>query len=110
MVYAGCYSGARLVLLQPTAGGVSATEVYFNPELKNKHGGMVLVGDYVYGFDDPGTLTCMEFKTGKTVWRDRSIGGNASVTYADGNLYCRSQRGTVALVVATPGGYQEKGQ
>jgi outer membrane protein assembly factor BamB len=52
----------------------------------------------------------MEFKTGKTVWRDKSVGGNASVTYADGNLYCRSQRGTMALVVATPAGYQEKGQ
>jgi len=110
LISAGYGSGAGLVRLQPAAGGVTATEVYFNPDLKSKHGGMVLVGDYVYGFDDPGTLTCMEFKTGKTVWRDRSVGGNASVTYADGHLYCRSQMGPVALVTATPAGYQENGR
>lgn len=107
LISAGYNTGAGAVKLETTPAGMTATEIYFNAELKSKHGGMVLVGDYVYGFDDPGTLTCMEFKTGKTVWRDRSVGGNASVTYADGNLYCRSQRGTVALVEATPAGYKE---
>jgi outer membrane protein assembly factor BamB len=111
LISAAYGSGAGLVKLDPAPDGTfTATEVYFNSQLKNKHGGMVLVGDYVYGFDDPGTLTCMEFKTGRTVWQDRSVGGNASVTFADGHLYCRSQRGTVALVVATPDGYQEHGR
>jgi outer membrane protein assembly factor BamB len=111
LISAAYGSGAGLVKLEPAADGTfTATEVYFNAQLKNKHGGMVLVGDYVYGFDDPGTLTCMEFKTGRTVWQDRSVGGNAAVTFADGHLYCRSQRGTVALVAATPDGYQETGR
>ena len=34
-------------------GGVVAEEVYFSRELKNKHGGIVKVGNYLYGdFDD----------------------------------------------------------
>lgn len=111
LIAAAYGTGAGLVKLDPApGGGITATEVYFNASLKNKHGGMVLIGDFVYGFDDPGTLTCIEFKTGRTVWQDRSVSGNASVTFADGHLYCRSQRGTVALVVATPDGYQEKAQ
>jgi hypothetical protein len=32
------------------------------------------------------------------------------VGYADGNLYFRYQNGTVALVGATPNGYEIKGQ
>jgi outer membrane protein assembly factor BamB len=102
--------GGGAVKLTTTPNGVTAEEVYFSRDLKNKHGGVVLVGDHLYGFDDPGTLVCMEFKTGKTVWTNRSVSGNASVFYADGHLYCRSQRGTVALVEATPEGYREKGR
>ena len=54
---------------------------------------------------------CQEFKTGKTVWNNQSVGKGA-LTYADGNLYFRSEGGSgaVALVVATPTGYQEKGR
>jgi outer membrane protein assembly factor BamB len=102
--------GGGAAKLTTTPAGVTAEPVYFSTELKNKHGGVVLVGDHLYGFDDPRTLTCLEFKTGKTVWRNPSVGGNGSVVFADGNLYVRSQRGTVALVEATPVGYNEKGR
>lgn len=101
--------GSGVVKLTPGANGVTAEEAYFTRDLKSKHGGVVLVGDYLYGFDDPGTLTCVEFKTGKVMWKDRSIGGNASVFYADGMLYCRSQRGDVALVEANPQMYVAHG-
>jgi outer membrane protein assembly factor BamB len=102
--------GGGAVKLTTSPSGCTAEEVYFTRDLKNKHGGVVLVGEHLYGFDDPGTLVCLEFKTGKVVWKDRSVSGNASVVYADGHLDCRSQRGTVALVEATPEGYKEKGR
>ncbi|HTE18989.1 MAG TPA: PQQ-binding-like beta-propeller repeat protein, partial [Armatimonadota bacterium] len=100
--------GGGLVKLTSTPGGVSAEPVYFTKELKNKQGGMVLVGEHIFGFDDPSTLTCVEFKTGKTLWRDRSAGGNGALTFADGHLYVRGERGTVALVEANPARYVEK--
>jgi outer membrane protein assembly factor BamB len=85
-----------------------ADEVYFVKALQNHHGGMVLVGDAVYGTGS-GTLLCVDFKTGKVNWQKRSV-GKGSVAYADGRLYARSENGPVALVEATATGYREKGR
>jgi len=69
---------------------------------------MVLVDGHLYGFDES-NLTCIEFKTGTVKWFNRSV-GKGSVTYADGRLYARSERGPVALVEANPEAYVEKGR
>lgn len=87
---------------------VTATQVYATRYMRNHHGGMVFVNGYLYGFDDA-NLTCLDFQTGEVKWFDRSV-GKGSVTYADGHLYARSERGPVALVEATPTGYVENGR
>jgi outer membrane protein assembly factor BamB len=99
--------GAGCALLQLQPGG-PATEVYFNKNLKNHHGGVVLVDGYLYGFDS-NILVCMEWATGKVRWKDRSV-GKGSLCYADGCLYALSESGTVGLVKATPDGYKELGR
>ena len=78
--------------------------------MKNHHGGMVLVGEDLYGFDE-GTLRCLDWKTGNIHWSSESV-GKGSLVYADGNLYARSEggSGTVALIEATAKGYLEKGR
>jgi outer membrane protein assembly factor BamB len=101
-------NGGGLVRLASSAGDVKAEEVYFTKQMQNHHGGMVLVGDYLYGFDNS-NLTCIEFKTGKIMWANRSV-GKGSVTYADGCIYARSEQGPVALVEANPKEYVEKGR
>ena len=68
--------------------------------MKNHHGGVVLVDGYLYGFNDS-ILTCLEFATGKLMWRDRSV-GKGSVTFADGNLYIQGENNVVGLAEATP--------
>jgi outer membrane protein assembly factor BamB len=103
-----------------TGGGLakvsdkSAEQVYFTKSMMNKHGGMVLVGDYIYGFSDAGrVLTCLEFKTGKVMWENPTFGATGSITCADGNLIVRSESGrssAIGLVEATPTGYVEKGR
>jgi hypothetical protein len=85
---------------------VTAKEVYFTRQMKNHHGGVVLAGDYLYGFDDS-NLTCIEFTTGRVMWYNRSV-GKGSVFYADGCLYARSERGTIGLVEANPQRYVER--
>jgi outer membrane protein assembly factor BamB len=100
--------GAGLVRLTADGQGVSAKEVYFNRELANHHGGVVRVGDYVYGTTNT-MLLCLDFKTGEKKWEDRSV-GKGSIAAADGHLYVRSERGPIALVEATPAGYKEKGR
>ena len=74
--------------------------------MKNHHGGVVLVNGYLYGFNDS-ILTCLEFATGKQMWRDRSV-GKGSVTYADGNLYIQGENNVVGLAEASPDGISGK--
>jgi outer membrane protein assembly factor BamB len=101
-------TGGGLVDLTAQNGEVRAKEVYFTRNMKNHHGGIVLVDGYLYGFNDS-ILTCLEFATGKMMWRDRSV-GKGSVISADGSLYIQSENNTVGLAEATPSGYREKGR
>ena len=87
---------------------MKAKEVYFTRSMNNHHGGVVLVDGYLYGFNDS-ILTCLEFATGKMMWRDRSV-GKGSVMFADGNLYIQSENNVIGLAEATPSGYREKGR
>jgi outer membrane protein assembly factor BamB len=113
----GYQTGTALVELQKTAdGGVAARELYFldGKTLQSHHGGLVLVGNHVYGGHGhkAGFPICVEFTTGKVVWGGdiRNAGsGSAAVVYADGNLYFRYQNGVMLLVQATPEGYRERG-
>ncbi|MCE9561362.1 MAG: PQQ-binding-like beta-propeller repeat protein [Planctomycetes bacterium] len=101
---------------------VSVTEVvkYKSGELQNHHGGMILVGDYVYfgNAHNAGHPACVEFKTGEIKYKEPKAvaggGGSAAVVYADGRLYYRYQNGVVALIEANPkemvlaGSFKEK--
>jgi hypothetical protein len=114
LAVAGYGKGGTLLKLKADGKDVAAEEVYFKRELTNKHGGIVVVGDYAYGdTDDQGRPFCVEVKTGNVLWRrDRSEGkgsGSVSVTYADGRLYFFYENGVAALVEASPKGYKEVG-
>jgi outer membrane protein assembly factor BamB len=104
----GYGTGGGLVDLTVQNGEVAAKEVYFTREMRNHHGGLVLVDGYLYGFSDA-ILTCLEFATGKVMWRDRSV-GKGSVTFADDHLYIQSENHVVGLAEATSEGYREKGR
>jgi outer membrane protein assembly factor BamB len=101
--------GDALLRLSPDGkGGVQATEVYLVRSIVNLHGGVVRVGEFLYG-TTRSALVCVEFKTGARKWLERGV-GQGSLVAADGHLYVRGEQGDVALVEATPGGYHEKGR
>ncbi len=111
-------NGTGLNRIKVHADTVNSEEVYFNRTKLNSIGGVVRVGDCVYGTDAKGALVCMNFKTGAIEWQHASV-GLAALCYAEGMLYVRGQGGTgfdketppfVALVEATPEGYKEKGR
>jgi len=108
---AGYGRGGGMVRIIGQGSDFDVEELWFNQKLQNKHGGVIWVGDYLYGdSDDRGLPWCADARTGKVVWqtRDRGEGsGSAAVTYADGNLYWRYQNGVVALVPTNPDGYEE---
>jgi outer membrane protein assembly factor BamB len=94
-----------------SGGQFKAERIYEGKQMTNHHGGVILLGEHLYGLTD-GPMECVEFKTGKSVWKDRSVGKGA-ITYADGHFIVRSEnakRGDIALVEATPVGYKEKGR
>ncbi len=103
--------GGAVKLTKNDNGTITAGEAYFSRSLKNHHGGMVLVDEYLYGCFDPGILTCIEFKTGKVMWQERQP-GKGSIMYADGRLYCRNEgaQGTIYLVDADPKKYVARGR
>ncbi|HUE14063.1 MAG TPA: PQQ-binding-like beta-propeller repeat protein [Planctomycetaceae bacterium] len=109
----GYKRGAMLLQQIPGAKGkVTVKQIYpLDPRMANKHGGVVLVGDYVYGdTDDAGIPFCAELKTGHIVWKKRGSGrGSASFAAADGHLYIHFANGTMVLAIAQPSGYTEVG-
>jgi outer membrane protein assembly factor BamB len=103
-------AGSVLLKLTSVGDGVEAKEIYFlnANTLQNHHGGLVRVGDYIYGGHGhgQGKPTCIEAKTGKVMWQeDQPGGGSAAVLYADGNLYFRYEDNTMALIEADPQNY-----
>jgi hypothetical protein len=79
--------------------------------MENHHGGVVLVGDYLYGFSNKGGWTCQDFKTGKAVWTEKKKLGKGCLTYADRMLYLLGEAdGEVVLIEASPAGWKEHGR
>jgi outer membrane protein assembly factor BamB len=101
-------TGGALLTLGARDGLLTAQEVYFTRDMQNHHGGVIVLNDYLYGFHNS-ILTCLEFATGKQMWRDRSV-GKGSLTYADRHFYVLSENNVVGLVEASPSGYREKGR
>jgi outer membrane protein assembly factor BamB len=96
-------TGGGLVQVSKSGEKFDAKEVYFTKKMQNHHGGMVLVDGYLYG-DGGGLLRCIEFKTGKVMWEERT--GKGSIAYADGRLYFRDESGgNLWLIEANPKEY-----
>jgi len=101
-VYAttGYGGGSILIKLSGTDSGVRAEKVWSSKLLDNHHGGVVFLDGYLYGsgHKSPGWF-CLDFKTGGPKYQ---VPGKGSLTYADGMLYCLSEKGLMELVEATP--------
>jgi outer membrane protein assembly factor BamB len=107
LIYSASRMGGGLVRLKASGDGVEAEQVYFERGLPSNIGGAVLFGNFLYGTAGKGPV-CADFATGKLKWHEDTLGA-ASVCYADGCLYLHGENGKVALVEATPDGYQNKG-
>ena len=96
--------GTALLEISKKGSKLAAKEIYYktNKELQNHHGGMIMIGDYVYmghGHNN-GFPACVEWKTGKNLWdKARGAGtGSAAIVVAEGKLYFRYQDSTMALI------------
>jgi outer membrane protein assembly factor BamB len=113
-VFCSTSYGVGSVLLKISRAGETfkAEEAYFTKQFDNHHGGIVMLGDYIYGGSglNAGAPTCLNFLTGEIAWKAKPPeGGSAATLYADGNLIFRYDRGPVYLVAATPKDFEVKG-
>jgi outer membrane protein assembly factor BamB len=104
----GYGTGGGAVRLSGKGKNMTAKELFFTKNMKNHHGGMVQLGDYVYGSDE-GLLTCLSLKTGKVIWAERRP-GKGSIAAGDGKLIYRNEGGPIYLVQATPTKYVQLGR
>jgi outer membrane protein assembly factor BamB len=119
-VYVNSDYGAGCALIKLTAAdpaGLKSQVVYKNKVMQNHHGGVVLVGDHLYGFTGNANgqatlpLVCQEMSTGKETWQKAKALEPSGITYADGSLYCFGQKsGALVCVTATPSGFTETGR
>jgi len=110
LVYASCGYGGGSILLRPqqqAGGDFSVEQVWKSELLDNHHGGVLLLNGHLYGsgHESRGWF-CLDFKTGRQLWR---APGKGSLTCAGDWLYCLDEKGTVALVKATADKWQEAG-
>jgi outer membrane protein assembly factor BamB len=99
-VSSGHKTGTRFLKIAPDNRGVK--EVWFNRDLDNCHGGLLLVKGHLYGTGcrmSPLGMVCVDAKSGKTKWTFRPL-SKISLTFADGMIYGMNDRGRVWLVNA----------
>lgn len=84
------------------------TVTFQNKNMKNEHGGAVLVAGHLFGYSENRGWVCQDWRTGELTWNEKTRLGKGSLTYADGRLYCLTEQdGIVALISATPDGFRE---
>lgn len=105
-VTAGYDHKAVMLELFPPEDSMSVFFKWADTVLDVHHGGVVKLGDYIYGANwinnGNGNWVCLDWNTGKkmyeTKWENKG-----SIIAADGMLYCyEEKRGNIALVEPTP--------
>lgn len=92
--------------------GTTLETIYTSRDMRNHFNNSILYDGYLYGFDGNSnlgrvvTLTCLEYATGKLMWKHRGL-GCGSLMIADGKLLLLSERGDLVLAEAAPARYTE---
>lgn len=100
----------KSIMLRLTEDGAHVTLVWVEGILDVHHGGVVKVGDYIYGssweHNTMGNWVCLEWNTGKMMY-DKEWINKGSIISAEGMLYCYEEKsGNIALVKASPNDFK----
>ena len=85
--------------------GSEPKKVWENKNMRTHMSGPVLIGGYLYGFDD-NRLTCLDWKTGEAKWDEKSPKKGALMAVGD-KLLILGESGRLAVAEATPTAYKE---
>ena len=103
----GYGKGCILIKLNTSGSNITPKIVWQTDLMDNHHGGVILHNGYLYGSGHEARgWFCLEFMTGKQMWKSE---GKGALTYADDMLYCLDERGKMTLVSASPDKYVATG-
>jgi outer membrane protein assembly factor BamB len=105
-ISSGYNRGCTLLKIAAQGSSMQAQRVYEHTQMCNHFSTCVYYKEHLYGFNE-GTLTCMEFRTGKVRWKERGF-QKGSLLGADGHLIILSENGKLAVAQAAPDRYLEK--
>ncbi len=107
VIVSGCVKkGTTSLQLQVSGNECSVKMHWHNGTLDNKHSGIVLVNDRLYGYAESQTRgrpwMCIDFRTGETIFQSAPMRSSrkynyGSLTYADEMLYLYADNGNVSL-------------
>jgi len=97
-------AGSRKWKVNVQGKTASVAEVWKSKQMDNHHGGVVLLGGYLYGSScayNRNKWICLDWRSGKMLYAAAGV-GKGSLTVADGMLYILGERGTMGLVTPSP--------
>ena len=98
-ITSGHREGGQMYTLSPDAR--ETAPAWTDTVLNTLHGGLLFIDGFVYGSSSRGKWVCLEAKSGRVLYETTGVGMGSAVC-ADGMLYCYGEKGTMALVRATP--------
>ena len=89
-------------MLRLTNRGKSIEQVWKQPLVDTQVGGSVKVGNYIYAAGHNNRFWfCVDWNTGEIKYQTREL-APCNVIFADGMLYCYSEKGEISLVKPDP--------
>lgn len=98
--------GCAVLKVEKSGETWQAVLVYQHRRMRNHFSTCVRHQDHLYGFDH-GILTCMDFRTGKILWKERGF-DKGTVLLVNDQLLIYGENGVVALADANSAKYQER--
>ena len=115
-VSAGENHGSVLLDVKNTNGSYMVSERWksLNSKsvMRNEWQTSIVIGDLLYGFDNVGAagpvshFSCIEAKTGKSVWQQSRF-GKGNLVYADGRFFLTTIEGELVIAKADAKGFKE---
>jgi outer membrane protein assembly factor BamB len=98
-IYAVSGYGTGGQLVELTEDGRGIKPVWSDKTLDSQIGAAVVVDDYIYGSGHKNKgWHCIEWRTGNVQFTANDLGSKGNLIFADGLLYCYSEKGDVGLI------------
>ena len=102
-------AGTKVIELQRNGQQTAATELWSSNRLRLHHGNAMRIGDAVYfssgGKGSQAILSCVDARTGKIYWQERSI-EKATFVWADEKLITLDQDGNLMIAYPSREGFK----